>query len=375
MFWEVCMTIKIGNIIKSLRAERGVTQEMLASALAITPQAVSRWESGATYPDIELLPILADYFSVSIDVLLGYRLCEREENLLQIKKEAERLAEDGTVEERIAYMREALISYPFDDDLKLHLATALYHKWCTDDKSFSPCEIEALCLSIMETTKDADIKFFAVLTLCSLYGESNCPEKAMALINTHLAPMKYCREFVLSGGIGDGNTERYIQDELDKLTDGLGIAIQSLALHEDLPNDPSTWDKKIEMLNISNRLYLMIYGDDLMSYHCRLSQNHWLISTYQMAQGKDEEALASLEKMAHHALAYDKAKENDHGKCYTSVLTDKLIYPYPSKEFHEVTAHNDAFYHLKRLGNKRYDPIREHPRFVAIAEALKETAK
>ncbi len=40
------MTIKIGTIIKNLRAERGVTQEMLASALAITPQAISRWESG-----------------------------------------------------------------------------------------------------------------------------------------------------------------------------------------------------------------------------------------------------------------------------------------------------------------------------------------
>ncbi len=368
------MAIKIGENIKKLRMERRVTQDMLANALMITPQAVSRWESGATCPDIECLPLIADYFSVSIDELLSYRLSEREEKLAEIKREAERLAEDGTVEERIAYMREALISYPFDDDLKLQLAVALYHKWCEEGQRFPAGEIEALCRSVMEATKDADIKFFAVLTLCSLYGESNCPEKAMALIHTHLAPMKYCREFVLSGGIGDGNTERYIQDELDKLTDRLGIVIQSLVLHGDLPNDPSTWDKKTRMLDISNRLYLMIYGDDLMFYHCRLAENHWLISTYQMAQGKDGEALASLENMAYHALAYDRAKASDHGKCYTSVLTDKVVYPHPDKDFHELK-HNEAYHKLERLRHKRYDPIRENARFAAVVRALTASAE
>ena len=82
--------------------------------------------------------------------------------------------------------------------------------------------------------------------------------------------MKYRRETALSGGIGDGKTKFYIQDEIDKLTDALGTAIRNLVLNEDLPNDPSTWDSKIEMLRVSNQLYFMIYGDDSVSLHTHI---------------------------------------------------------------------------------------------------------
>jgi len=109
------------------------------------------------------------------------------------------------------------------------------------------------------------------------------PDKALEIANT-LTPMKYCRETVLSSGISDGNTEFYKQDEIDKLTDALALAIKNYAIDDELPNDPSTWDKKIAMLKTSNELYRMIYGDDLMFCHSRLSMNYWLISTYEIAR-------------------------------------------------------------------------------------------
>ena len=68
------MNLNIGAIIKHLRTENNVTQDTLSAALGISPQAISRWESGNGYPDLELLPVLADFFSVSTDELLGYRL-------------------------------------------------------------------------------------------------------------------------------------------------------------------------------------------------------------------------------------------------------------------------------------------------------------
>ena len=162
---------------------------------------------------------------------------------------------------------------------------------------------------------------------------------------------------------------------IDKFTDGLGLSIHNLVLHEDLPDDPSTWNKKIEMLTISNRLYKMIYGDNLMFYHTRLSRNYWLISTYQIAQGKNAETLESLEKMCYHAIEYDKAYINDHGKYFTSILTDKLIYPEPSKDFHECTEHTLCYHILKKTQHPRYDCIRQDPRFVEIVEKLKLYAK
>lgn len=64
-------TIAIGNRIRRLRTERRLTQGQLALALGVTPQAVSRWELAYAYPDLELLPVIAAYFTVSTDYLLG----------------------------------------------------------------------------------------------------------------------------------------------------------------------------------------------------------------------------------------------------------------------------------------------------------------
>ena len=56
------------NIIE-LRKKKKITQEQLAAALNISPQAVSKWETGACLPDMLTLPLLAEYFHVSIDYL------------------------------------------------------------------------------------------------------------------------------------------------------------------------------------------------------------------------------------------------------------------------------------------------------------------
>lgn len=60
----------LGDNIKKLRRERGVTQSELADAVGVSVQAVSKWECGGT-PDVALLPAIADYFEVSIDILFG----------------------------------------------------------------------------------------------------------------------------------------------------------------------------------------------------------------------------------------------------------------------------------------------------------------
>jgi len=65
------MQLNIGTKIKELRRRDGRTQEALAEALGVTNQAVSRWESGGSYPDMEIVPAIANYFHVSIDEILG----------------------------------------------------------------------------------------------------------------------------------------------------------------------------------------------------------------------------------------------------------------------------------------------------------------
>lgn len=64
-------TLKIHEQIAFLRKQKGLTQEQLATALGVTNQSVSKWESGQCCPDIQLLPAIAELFEVSVDELLG----------------------------------------------------------------------------------------------------------------------------------------------------------------------------------------------------------------------------------------------------------------------------------------------------------------
>lgn len=59
--------------VAELRKRKGIGQQELAEVLGITYQAVSKWETGITMPDIMLLPAMAEYFEVSVDELLGLK--------------------------------------------------------------------------------------------------------------------------------------------------------------------------------------------------------------------------------------------------------------------------------------------------------------
>lgn len=65
------METKLGARLRSLRHERGLTQDALASQLGVTYQAVSKWENNTTMPDVAMLPQLAMVLGVTIDALFS----------------------------------------------------------------------------------------------------------------------------------------------------------------------------------------------------------------------------------------------------------------------------------------------------------------
>ena len=65
---------KIGNFLKNLRKEKGITREMLAEKLNVSGRTVSRWETGNNMPDISLLIELAEFYDISIlEIVNGER--------------------------------------------------------------------------------------------------------------------------------------------------------------------------------------------------------------------------------------------------------------------------------------------------------------
>ena len=67
-------TPKIHEIIRAKRRERDLTQEELANILGVTKAAVSKWETAESYPDITMLPQIAQLFHITMDELFGYTL-------------------------------------------------------------------------------------------------------------------------------------------------------------------------------------------------------------------------------------------------------------------------------------------------------------
>ena len=76
--------INLGNKIRELRVNKGLTQEQLATALNLSPQAISKWETGGGYPDVATLPVLAGYFGVSLDAMFEYDPEEIEEKIQKV---------------------------------------------------------------------------------------------------------------------------------------------------------------------------------------------------------------------------------------------------------------------------------------------------
>ena len=62
--------VKIGNFLKKLRKEKGITQEQLAEILNVSGRTVSRWETGASDPSTSNLLTLAKLFNTTAEELL-----------------------------------------------------------------------------------------------------------------------------------------------------------------------------------------------------------------------------------------------------------------------------------------------------------------
>lgn len=91
----------IGEIIKKYRTKQKITQEEMATALYVTPQAISRWETGISYPDIVIIPQICKYLNISADKLLG---CETVEGKILLTPEPQGVLNQSQIDSIFNYM-------------------------------------------------------------------------------------------------------------------------------------------------------------------------------------------------------------------------------------------------------------------------------
>ena len=118
------MKLKLHENIKKFRKGQNLTQEKLAEVLGVTVGAVSKWENGNNTPDILMLTILADFFNVSVDVLLGYDMVSKRAD--DIVENIQNLVNEYKFEEAETVSRDALIRYPHDFGV-IFSSAMIYH--------------------------------------------------------------------------------------------------------------------------------------------------------------------------------------------------------------------------------------------------------
>lgn len=164
--------IRLSENLKRYRIMKDLTQEDIAEYLGITPQSVSKWERGESYPDITFLPALANIFETNIDLLIGMDSIRAEETRYSIHKKANEFQRSGDYDSAERVYREALLIYPNKPGMILGLAGVLALKGRTNE-SIELME-RGLPLSINEKQKSTMRAALCFLYLKGGQGKQAC---------------------------------------------------------------------------------------------------------------------------------------------------------------------------------------------------------
>ena len=174
------MELKIGENIKRLRKAKDISQEDFAKLLGVSSQSVSRWENGVCYPDMELLPALAQFFKLSVDELLGTGDLEKSRRYNEINETWARNNAAGKNAENAALMRKALRNFPNDALLLVQLSTSLEKlEGNEEERRRNLRESIAIQEQILRFGEDSEVRAATMYNICFSYWKNGDREKAV----------------------------------------------------------------------------------------------------------------------------------------------------------------------------------------------------
>ena len=156
----------------------------MASHIGISYQAISKWERGDGYPDITMLPTLANYFGVSVDELIGMDEISSSNKLDAINQKWQENRAIGNHKENVSLMRSALKIYPNNALLLIQLSASLER---LDGNESEKREFlkESIMIQeqILRYCDDSEIRGAALFNICDAYYRHGDYEKALEYAN------------------------------------------------------------------------------------------------------------------------------------------------------------------------------------------------
>ena len=187
-------TLNLAENLIRLRREKEVTQEEVASFIGVTKASVSKWETKQSLPDILLLPVLASYYGVTVDELLGYKPQLGKE---QIQKSYHDLAAEFAekpFEEVMDASRKLVKKYYscYSFLLQISILWLNHYTFAEDPKSQMGIldETVELCTHIIENCKDISICNDATVLKAIMDLQRGRPQEALDLVEDMLSPYR-----------------------------------------------------------------------------------------------------------------------------------------------------------------------------------------
>lgn len=307
------MKLLIGNTIKYLRRERGITQEELAEILGVSCQSVSRWENNTCYPDIELLPTIANFFGITVDNLLGVDDAAEAEKVEKYLSDFQNAISCGNIEECIRIARAGVAEYPNNYKLLNKLMFALVvsgdcsgniPEWQENMKKYD-AEITMIGERIMKYCPDQNIRLEATARLALNHCDMGRIEIGRTIYET-LPSQTFCKESQIWWALSDEEKTQFLHDKVKKDYESLRSFMWLMADYEGTSDN--------DAINIFQKVFeleSLIYDGQEPPADWGKAKINFDIARRYIHIGQTDTALKHLQKAADAAHNFDNRPDID----------------------------------------------------------------
>jgi len=373
--------MRLANILIAKRREKGVTQDEFAAHVRVSKGSVSKWERGHTFPDIMLLPIIAEYFGITIDQLMSHspQLSQAEAERIYT-----RLAESFTKKpfEDVIMECDTLVKRHYSCFRFVWYVALLYrshaHLAATAERKTQIFQMAIdLCEHILQNCREPHLLQSTMYFQALYYMQGEQPEKVIELLcGENQMPLQYC-----NGGIDNsissssliasqahrmlGNTAMAIEIEQAEIYCALMTMINSLIAYirfnfENFEIAHLAYERAVNLAESFNMRRL--YPNNVADLY------YWGARMYQAA-GDSEKATHALGKYVDVCV---------NGYFPLTIRGDSFfskIDSWVAKMDSTLTMHNDGTIKemLKEaMFDPAFDTLRENQAFISLAKKLKE---
>ncbi len=345
----------IGQRIRALRKKNDLTQEKLADYLGVSYQAVSKWETGVSSPDLALIRPLTKLLHVTADELLGIAP-HTDERFDELDERYRATYTSGDLDERYRIASLAVEEYPGDLRCLSWLADATYYHaydYAGDSEKYR-AEIEKsirLSERVLEDCDDEKIRRSMLNNLVICLGELGRRDEARVWAEQYPENDGYGRDELLNFCLIGDDLALHRQKQIMRALDNL---CEKLTGH---------WSTEAARTKQA-LLELFIPDGNYLTYECELMHSAILQAKAFTREGMYNEAVAMLAKAKVHAQAYDAIDLPEKRGIYkfTAPLFDRIEYDTRLRCVSGKSSCMEDFYGYY-LPDPAFDPLREREDF------------